>query len=106
MCLRDFPSQLVEKDNKPYVELTGLDSKIDFLIMKPIYLARNKKEQFLIEPSINSCRVKKIVTKVSFTIKKSDEIDKLIALKFSTMIAARAELFEMLRRKPIRVFVN
>lgn len=57
LCLRDFPSTLVEKDNKPYVELTGYSPKIEPLILKPIYLARNKKEQFLIEPSINSCRV-------------------------------------------------
>jgi hypothetical protein len=38
---------------------------------------------------------------VSFTIKKSDEIEKLIANKFSAMVAARAELFEIIRRKPI-----
>lgn len=54
--------------------------------MKPIYLARNKKEVFLIEPSINSCRV-------SFTVKKNDEIDRLISGKFSGMLAARAEMF-------------
>ena len=64
--------------------------------MKPIHLARNKKEIFLIEPSINSCRV-------SFTIKKSDEIDRLISGKFSGMLAARAEMFEAIRRKPIEV---
>jgi actin related protein 2/3 complex subunit 4 len=59
LCLRDFPSTLFEKDNKPYIELTGYNNnnKIDTLISKPIYLARSKKEQFLIEPSINSCRV-------------------------------------------------
>jgi len=38
--------------------MTGYNQKIDPLVGKPIYLARNKKEQFLIEPSINSCRVK------------------------------------------------
>jgi hypothetical protein len=36
-------------------------------------------------------------------VKKSDEIDRLIAIKFSTMMSARAELFEMVRRKPIEV---
>ena len=40
---------------------------------------------------------------ISFTLKKNDEIDKLIANKFSTMTAARAEAFEVLRRKPIKV---
>jgi actin related protein 2/3 complex subunit 4 len=51
---------------------------------------------FLIESSINSCRI-------SFTVKKSDEIEKLIVGKFSGMLAARAELFEIVRRKPIEV---
>ena len=37
--------------------MTGYNPKIDPLVGKPIYLARNKKEQFLIEPAINSCRV-------------------------------------------------
>jgi hypothetical protein len=58
--LRDFPSVLFEKDNKPYVELSGYGSSsalIDPFVLKPIYLARSKKEQFLIEPSINACRV-------------------------------------------------
>ena len=57
LCLRDFPSTLFEKDNKPYIEMSGYTPKLEPLIGKPIYLARNKKEQFLIEPAINSCRV-------------------------------------------------
>lgn len=40
---------------------------------------------------------------VSFTLKKNDEIDRLIANKFSSMAASRAEAFELLRRKPIKV---
>jgi actin related protein 2/3 complex, subunit 4 len=93
----------VEKDNKPYVELTGYSAKIEPLILRPIYLARSKKEQFLIEPSINSCRVAPCPTQISFTLKRSDEIDSLIAGKFSAMVAARAEAFEMMRRKPLKV---
>ena len=57
LCLRDFPSTLFEKDNKPYIEMAGYTSRLEPLIGKPIYLARNKKEQFLVEPAINSCRV-------------------------------------------------
>jgi actin related protein 2/3 complex subunit 4 len=57
LCLRDFPSILFEKDNKPYIELSGYSPLIDPFVLKPIYLARNSKEQFLIEPSINACRV-------------------------------------------------
>lgn len=40
---------------------------------------------------------------ISFTLKKNDEIDRLIAGKFSAMAAARAEAFEIMRRKPIKV---
>ncbi len=43
LCLRDFPSILSEKDNKPYIELSGYRQKIDPFIMTPIHLARNKK---------------------------------------------------------------
>lgn len=57
LCLRDFPSTLFEKDNKPFIEMAGYTPKLEPLIGKPIYLARNKKEQFLVEPAINSCRV-------------------------------------------------
>jgi hypothetical protein len=44
--------------------------------------------------------------KVSFTLKKNDEIDRLIADKFSNMIASRAEAYELMRRKPIKVNVG
>jgi actin related protein 2/3 complex subunit 4 len=57
LCLREFPSELVEKDNKPYVELSGYNSSINQLVPRPICLSRSKKERFLIEPSVNSCRV-------------------------------------------------
>jgi actin related protein 2/3 complex subunit 4 len=67
MCLRDFPSEIVEKDNKPEVELQGYDtflhlfiryaSKTRKLVLNPIFLARNEKERCLIETSINSIRV-------------------------------------------------
>ena len=44
--------------------------------------------------------------KISFTLKKNDEIDRLIADKFSNMIASRAEAYELMRRKPIKVNVG
>ncbi|NDW60154.1 hypothetical protein G0P98_27245, partial [Yangia sp. PrR004] len=46
------------------------------------------------EPSINS-------TRISFSIKALDEIDKLIADKFGRYMAVRADYFEILRRKPV-----
>jgi len=55
--LRDFPSEIVEKDNKPEVELQGYNARTKALVLAPIYLARSEKEKCLIEPSINSTRV-------------------------------------------------
>ena len=60
-----MPSEIVEKDNKPYIELYGYNNSIDPLINTPIYISRNSKEKCLIESSINSVRI-------SFTIKKND----------------------------------
>lgn len=42
-------------------------------------------------------------TQISFTLKRSDEIDTLIADKFSAMVASRAQAFELMRRKPLKV---
>ena len=57
LCLRDHPSEIVEKDNKPEVELKGYSTKTKALALAPIYLARSEKEKCLIETSINSTRV-------------------------------------------------
>eukprot|EP00825_Cyclidium_porcatum_P005035 TRINITY_DN123_c0_g3_i1.p1 TRINITY_DN123_c0_g3~~TRINITY_DN123_c0_g3_i1.p1 ORF type:complete len:186 (-),score=30.14 TRINITY_DN123_c0_g3_i1:260-817(-) len=95
LCLRDFPSEIVEKDNKPEVELQGYQARTKPLLLNPIYIARSDKEKCLIEPSINSCRV-------SFLIKQNDELDKLIAERFSKYWAVRADQFEILRRVPLK----
>ena len=53
MCLRNFPSQLVERHNKPEIETRGSKE----LLLNPIKISRNENEQCLIEPSVNSIRV-------------------------------------------------
>ncbi|KRX02762.1 hypothetical protein PPERSA_02252 [Pseudocohnilembus persalinus] len=95
LCLSDFPSEIVEKDNKPEVELFGYMSKTKPLVNQPIYIARSVKEKCLIESSINSCRI-------SFAIKQNDELDKLIGERFSRYITSRADQFEILRRIPLK----
>jgi actin related protein 2/3 complex subunit 4 len=57
LCLRDFPHELVEKHNKPEIEVFSMDQANRALIQNPIYIARDEKEKCLIETSINSCRV-------------------------------------------------
>ena len=92
MCLRDFPSQVVERHNKPEVEVrSGRE-----LILNPIKLCRTEIEMCLIEPSINSVRV-------SILIKQSDDIENILAKKFTRFLMQRAEQFIVMRRKAIDV---
>ena len=53
LCIRNFPSQTVERHNKPEVEVRGNKE----LLMNPMTVARTENERCLIEPSINSVRV-------------------------------------------------
>lgn len=48
----------------------------------------------MIEPSINSVRI-------SIKIKQADELERLLAGKFSRFLMQRAEQFVILRRKPM-----
>lgn len=61
----------------------------------PIHVSRNENERVLIEGSINSVRV-------SIKIKQADEIEKILASKFTRFLMQRAENFVVLRRKPIQ----
>ena len=63
LCLRNFPSQSVEKHNKPEVEVRGNRE----LLMSPLTISRSEVEACIIESSINSVRV-------SIKIKQADEI--------------------------------
>jgi len=90
MCLRNFPSQLVERHNKAEIEVK--ESKE--LSLNPIKICRTEMEKCLIEPSINSVRI-------SIAIKQSDDIESLLTHKFARFLEQRAEQFIILRRKPI-----
>ena len=83
LCLKNFPSQLYEKINRPQVEVReSLE-----LINKPIIISRNESEKVEIETSINSVRkVAKPGYDISFLItnftlenyKKEDIIDFIV----------------------------
>ncbi|OQS06703.1 ARP2/3 complex 20 kDa subunit [Thraustotheca clavata] len=90
LCLQNFPSQVVERHNKPEVEVRMSKE----LILNPIVICRNENEKCCIEPSINS-------TRVSICIKQADEIESILCHKFSRFLMQRAEQFIILRRKPI-----
>jgi hypothetical protein len=101
LCLRDFPSELVEKHNKPEIEMHDHDKSNRWLCIKPILISRKDKrnyEKCLIEASINSVRV-------SFRIQQNDQMETLITGKMAKFLASRANFFEIFRKKPIEVTV-
>merc|ERR1711892_1531039 len=71
LCIQNFDSQLVERYNKPEVEISS-GREIE---QTPLVVARNEKEKVLIETSFNSVRVR--------------------------ILMQRAEKFSILRRKPV-----
>jgi len=90
MCLDNFSSQVIERHNKPEIEVKSSKE----LILNPVVISRNDKERVLIETSVNSVRV-------SISIKQADEIEKILCHKFTRFMMMRAENFIILRRKPI-----
>lgn len=93
ICLEDFSSQLVERHNRPEIEVEP--NHTPELILNPMVIARNENELILIEPSVNSVRV-------SIKIKQVDEIEQLLVHMFTRFLTQRAEQFFILRRVPIK----
>merc|ERR1711942_551211 len=90
MCLENFESQIVERHNKPEVEVKTSKE----LLLTPVVVSRNEKERVLIEGSINALRV-------SIAVKHADEIEKILCHKFMKFMMMRAENFIILRRKAV-----
>uniref|UniRef100_A0A915JY06 ARPC4 n=1 Tax=Romanomermis culicivorax TaxID=13658 RepID=A0A915JY06_ROMCU len=67
LCLENFSSQIVERHNKPEIEVKSSKE----LLLTPIVISRNEKEKILIEASINSVRI-------SIAIKQGYDISFLI----------------------------
>ena len=87
LCLRNFPSQLYEKINRPQVEVKENAE----LTSKPIIISRNESEKVEIETSINSVRV-------NVAVKKYQEIDKLVVGIYSNYLMNRANQLNVLRK--------
>lgn len=66
------------------------------LILKPVKICRSPNERVLIETSVNSIRI-------SIKIKQSDELEGILADRFSRFLMQRAEQFFILRRKAVPV---
>ena len=87
LCLKNFPSQLYEKINRPQVEVRESQE----LISKPVIISRNEAEKVEIETSINSVRI-------NIAVKKHQEIDKLIVGIYSNYLMNRANQLNILRK--------
>lgn len=91
MCMTHFESRVVERHNKPEVEV----KKSKELLLMPVVISRNENERVLIEGSVNSIRI-------SIAIKKSDDLDRILCQKFMKFMMMRADNFVILRRKPVK----
>eukprot|EP00467_Chlorarachnion_reptans_P017043 CAMPEP_0114512630 /NCGR_PEP_ID=MMETSP0109-20121206/15088_1 /TAXON_ID=29199 /ORGANISM="Chlorarachnion reptans, Strain CCCM449" /LENGTH=183 /DNA_ID=CAMNT_0001692347 /DNA_START=81 /DNA_END=632 /DNA_ORIENTATION=- len=88
VCLRNFPSQVVERHNKPAVETQWARE----LLLAPVVIAKNDKEAVKIEGSINALRI-------SIKIKQMDTMEGILVNRFASFLEMRAEDFVILRRK-------
>lgn len=92
ICLVNFNSQVVERHNKPEIELRSSKE----LLLNSVIISRNERERVLIESSINSVRI-------SIAIKQADDIESILAHKFTRFMMMRADNFVILRRKPVKM---
>ncbi|KAK3239120.1 Actin-related protein 2/3 complex subunit 4 [Cymbomonas tetramitiformis] len=89
-CVQNFPCQQVERHNKPEVEYKNSKE----LLLNPVLICRSEQERCYIEASINSVRI-------SIKVKQSDELDVILARKFTSFLEQRADAFRVMRRKPV-----
>ena len=92
ICLRNFPSQICERHNKPEIEIQTSKE----LILEPKIISRSDEERCLIESSINSARV-------SIKLKDADPIEKVLGKQYLGFLMRRAEDFIIMRRIPVKV---
>ena len=91
LCLRNFPSQVVERHNKPEVEIQASKE----LLLRPVRICRNENERCLIETSVNSVRI-------SIAIKQADNIEEILTKMFTKFLTQRAEQFFIMRRNSVK----
>jgi len=89
LCVTNFDSQLVERHNKPEIEVQSSNE----VLLQPLIINRTDMQKVKIETSINSVRV-------SVKIKQANEIEKMLTSHFCRFMTRRADSFRVLRRKP------
>mmetsp|Transcript_33967 Transcript_33967/g.47056 ORF Transcript_33967/g.47056 Transcript_33967/m.47056 type:complete len:170 (+) Transcript_33967:140-649(+) len=91
LCIQNFPCQQVERHNKPEIEYRTNEE----LLLNPVLICRTENEKVFIEPSINSVRI-------SVKVKQSDELEEILARKFTSFLEQRAEAFRVMRRRAVQ----
>ena len=86
--LRNFPSMIYEKINRPQIEVT--ESKE--LLMKPIVVTRNENERIEIEISINSVRINIQTSKV--------DLEELLCGIYCKFLMNRTDRLNVFRKIP------
>jgi len=87
--LRNFPSQIYEKINRPQVEV---QENLE-LLNNPVVICKSEEEKIEIEPSINSVRI-------NVMIKKHSDLEDLLYSIYSQFLMNRADKINVLRKKP------
>mmetsp|Transcript_18517 Transcript_18517/g.49672 ORF Transcript_18517/g.49672 Transcript_18517/m.49672 type:complete len:174 (-) Transcript_18517:189-710(-) len=90
LCVQNFPSPVVERQNRPEIEFQDTP----LVTPQAISIVRDENERCLIEPSINSVRM-------SIKVRQSDDTEKMLCKKFSRFFMQRADHFVILRRKAV-----
>jgi len=89
-CIENFESQVVERHNKPEVEVKSAKQ----LLLNPVIISRNQNEKILIEGSVNSVRI-------SIAVKQADDLERILCKRLMRFMMQRADDFQILRRKPL-----
>ena len=101
LCLTPFASLTVERHVKPEVETRyhSMSSQSSFTspeMTSTETFAYSDRVSVLVESSINSARI-------SIKVRKVDEVEELLARKYSSFLCRRADKFRVIRRQPIEV---
>ena len=83
LCLHTFPSQRIERQVKPEVEVRGCPE----LLLPPVEVVRSESERCLIEQSVNA-------TRVSFRLRSADAAEAYLARTFLRFMVHRCGWWE------------
>lgn len=90
-CLHNFPSPLVERHNKPFVEWSQHSPE---LLLPPVTVSRGDQEHARVEQSINS-------TRVSFRFRAADSMEEYLLRTYLCFLVHRADDLQIVRRVPL-----